>query len=136
LYICYRCSKAAVRDAQRFVPHIEPYEGNKEGIVDHIPYHQYLDRVTDDDLIICRTIAPLLGSVMTHIGRKRPAYLDGKDIKEGLNHLIDRVTDNDSRMDIPRFNKELDEYVKKQREWFEKMDRENASITLEGQQEG
>ena len=136
LYICYRCSKAAVRDAQQWVPHIEPFEKNKEGIVDYIPYHKYMEMVTDDDLIVCRTIAPLLRSVMRFIGMRIPAYVDGKDIKDGLNNLIDRVTDNNNRMDILRFDAELREYVRKQKEWLEKMDRENAIQTLEGQQDG
>jgi superfamily I DNA/RNA helicase len=136
LYICYRCSKAAVRDAQQWVPHIEPFEKAREGIVDHLQYHKYLEQVTDNDLILCRTIAPLLESVMSFMGRGIPAYIDGKDIKEGLNNLIDRVCDGNTRMDIPRFNSELMEYVKKQKEWLEKLDRENAIYTLESQQDG
>jgi superfamily I DNA/RNA helicase len=114
LSICYRCSKAVVTLAQKFVSHIQPFEDAVTGETDTISKEQFRNHMTTDDLVLCRTTAPLVSSVLKFIGEGRNARVEGREVAEGIVKLIDKVSRSG---DIISFLEKLDEYatIKRQR---------------------
>lgn len=129
LYICYRCPKAAVRNAQQWVPHIEPWNEAKEGVVDSIKKDKFQVLVCDQDMVLCRCTAPLIESCLSLIGQGRKAYVRGRDMADGLVKLIESFGPINSETFYDRFKA----YVVKQRQEYEKYEKETALQLLEDQ---
>lgn len=129
LYICYRCSKAAVRNAQQWVPHIEYFEHAKEGFVGNISYEIYKKQVTDDDMVLCRCTAPLVKSVISFIADGRAAYIKGKEYGEALTSLINKLSS--PTMKIEFFYDKFNAYVLEQQKELERFNRDAAIEKLQ-----
>lgn len=88
LSVTWRCPKAVVEVAQRFVPDIEAAPEAPEGEV------LYLDAMPDDlvpgDAILCRNTAPLIDLAYGLIRQGKAAYVEGRAIGEGLKQLARR----------------------------------------------
>ena len=91
LHVSYRCPKAIVELAQRYVPHIEAAPGNKEGVLDT----QVKDfRRTDfepDDFVVCRFNAPLVNVAYDLMRKGIKCMIMGKDIGEDLLALVQKL---------------------------------------------
>ena len=89
LSVTWRCPKAVVAEAQRYVPDIEAAPGAPEGEVLH------LAKLPDDlnpatDAVLCRNTAPLITLAYALIRQGTPAKVEGRQIGEGLIALATR----------------------------------------------
>jgi superfamily I DNA/RNA helicase len=94
LSVNYRCGFNMVNLAKELVPQIEAHEGAICGEIDHV---NKLTRslFQPNDMILCRTSAPLVGLCMKLIENGISAVVKGKDIAQGLLNLIENAnTDN------------------------------------------
>lgn len=90
LSISYRCPKAVVREAQKFVSHILPADTAPEGIVEDrglaLP-----EMFQVNDMVVCRNSAPVVQLAYSLISRKIPAKVMGREIGEGLVNLVKKL---------------------------------------------
>ena len=84
LSVCYRCPTSHIELAQKFVPQIEAAEGAIKGIVRTIEHEALFGEVQTNDLILCRTTAPLIRACLQLIARKQPARVIGRDLGKSL----------------------------------------------------
>lgn len=85
LTVSFRCPRAVIAEAQRYVPHIEAREGAPEGIVDHALRLGPLD---DGAAVICRTNAPLIQLAFRLLRDAIPFTYTGNDISERVTKLL------------------------------------------------
>lgn len=79
LSICYRCPKKVVERAQKIVPQIESPSNAPDGIVDFLTKDEMIDKAQDDDLILCRTNAPLVDVTFSLIRQGKKATIKGRN---------------------------------------------------------
>jgi DNA helicase-2/ATP-dependent DNA helicase PcrA len=90
LYKCYRCSKAVVKAAQRYVSEIEFAEDAPEGSEQQLFYHD-AKVFKSTDAIICRNNAPLVQMAYKLIARGVGCKVLGREIGENLVNLINKM---------------------------------------------
>lgn len=90
LSISYRCPKAVVREAQRFVKHIEASDTAPEGSVTDLGAAQP-EMFKINDMVVCRNSAPIIQLAYMLISKKIPAKVMGRDIGEGLINLTRKL---------------------------------------------
>ena len=114
LSICYRCGKEIVKEAQKIVPDIEPFEESPDGLVKTIKEDEFLKMVTDDDYVLCRVTAPLVSHCLKMIREGKKATVKGRDIGDGLITLMDKIKSDRTIEDfLEKLNQyELDECAK------------------------
>lgn len=105
LTVTYRCPKAVVAHAQRWVTHIEAHESAPEGVVREIEFVDLLPEVRPADAIICRFNQPLASLYFQLIRAGIPAKVEGKDMGAQLLRLANRwkvktLADLDRRLDV------------------------------------
>lgn len=128
LSICYRCSKAVVRLAQKIVPHIEYHEDSPEGEEAVITVDDFKIKVKEGDLVLSRCTAPLVQACMGFIRDGRKAMIKGREIGQQLIDVIENVADGTT--DLESFNDRLCEYVREKEEKLELQKKESALIAL------
>lgn len=86
LTITYRCPKAVVAFAQRWVSHIHAHESAPEGSVSVIAYKDLFERNDLDatSAVLCRLNAPLVSLAFALIRRGIACKVEGRDIGTGL----------------------------------------------------
>lgn len=89
LSVSYRCPQGVVRDAQRFVSHIEASPTASEGSVTHVATFP-LAQVDRQGVVICRNTAPLISAAFGLIAEGIGAKVLGREIGAGLIKLIDK----------------------------------------------
>ena len=94
LSICYRCSKAVVKEAQLLVPQIETFSAAPEGEVLTINYDELLSWLEPEDYILCRVNAPLVRTCLQLIRENRKAYVLGREIGKSLTRWIENICPN------------------------------------------
>lgn len=110
----YRCPKAVVRHAQRWVSHIEAAGSAPEGSVRTITRAEF-DRdlepswLHSTDAILCRNTKPLVQLAFDLIRRKVPCHVEGREIGKGLLALTRRWR---SAHTIGELESKLMEYLK------------------------
>jgi superfamily I DNA/RNA helicase len=87
LSVNYRCGTNMVRLAQEIVPHIQAHKGAIKGEVFHVKQLSR-DLFKENDMVLCRTSAPLVGLCMKLIESGITAVVKGKDIGQDLKNLI------------------------------------------------
>jgi len=87
LSICYRCGQNIVKEAQKVNSEIQPYEGSEDGIV----RTGDIEEITEGDMVISRTNAPLVSLYFYLIGKEVKAHLIGKEIERGILDLAKSV---------------------------------------------
>lgn len=121
LNICYRCDTAVISHVQRLVPEIEARPGAGEGSVTHMDEREDKLRMSDfreDDMVICRTNAPLFSIAASFIDKRRAFQIKGDGISEALNGYIYRIL---SKHGLTRANDpKVDAFMPMAREWFQK----------------
>ena len=90
LSVNYRCGKNMIALAQELVPQIQAHNGAICGEINHV------DKLSKDlfranDMILCRTSAPLVGLCMKLIQNGITAVVKGKDIAQDLKLLIENA---------------------------------------------
>lgn len=82
----YRCAKNIVKAANRLCDSIKAYEHNIEGIV----RNGDITEIEEGDLVICRTVRPLVSLFFELLDRRVKSRIVGKDIEQGLVKLAER----------------------------------------------
>ena len=92
LTVTYRCPKAIVATAQKWVSHIEAHESAPEGIVDTLTVQKAIEEgaFKDSDAILCRNTKPLIEMAYKLIREGLPCRVEGRAIGEGLVKLATR----------------------------------------------
>lgn len=88
LSVCYRCSKAVVREAQKIVPEISYTAEAKEGMVKAGSMREDLHQ---GDWILCRNLKPLIQTYLWLMKNKIKSKVKGKDIGEGILGMINKT---------------------------------------------
>lgn len=95
LTVSYRCPKAVVRHAQRWVSHIEAAPSAPEGYVGTVDYLQdFLPAMPDTprqelekSVVLCRKNAPLVDLAFALIRQHIPCHVEGRDIGKQIKDL-------------------------------------------------
>lgn len=90
LSVNYRCGKNMVSLAQEIVPHIQAHKGAINGEVFHVK-QLTTSLFQENDMVLCRTSAPLVGLCMKLIESGVTAVVKGKDIAQDLKNLIENA---------------------------------------------
>ncbi len=105
LTVTRRCGKAIVKEANYYVKEFEAHETNCDGTVKQMAYplqpgkewgtvrkipieKSYLPHVEPLDMVICRTVAPLVAQYFQFLKMGKRAVIQGRDIADGLISLI------------------------------------------------
>ena len=84
LTVSYRCPKAVVAEAQKYVTHIEAHESAPEGEVAYLEYDRLLKSVNPGDAVICRFNKYLVSSCFAMIRAGIPAKIEGRSVGQDL----------------------------------------------------
>lgn len=131
----YRCSKAVVDYAQQFMTYgrLVSAPSAPEGLVkQETPEFMYKE-LKEDDMVLCRTNAPLVSIAWALIRQKRPARFVGRDLGGSLRALVKKVTPKSGSLrDMPS---RIANYYDKQKEVLtsKKYDTTLAEQVLEDQ---
>jgi DNA helicase II / ATP-dependent DNA helicase PcrA len=91
LTVSYRCPKSVVEYAREWVEHIEAAPNAPEGIVDNLDESWTVSIFKANDLVVCRTTAPLISIAYQMLRAKMPVRVMGRDIGEGLKSLVKKM---------------------------------------------
>ena len=89
LTVSFRCPKAVVYEAQRYVPDIEVAPSAIEGSVS---YPEFMDLQDVPANVLCRNNAPLIRLALGLLVNGRTVEVAGQDIGKGLINLTKRIT--------------------------------------------
>jgi DNA helicase II / ATP-dependent DNA helicase PcrA len=89
LDVNYRCHRKAIERAQRIVPDIYPWDGAPEGVEAFINRKDFLDTVRVNDMVSCRTNAPLFEQVFRLLAAGKPTKIKGKDTATQIKSLLE-----------------------------------------------
>lgn len=89
LTVSFRCPKAVILEAQRYVPDIEAAPSALEGSV---VYPQKLELDEVPSTVLCRNNAPLIRLALSLLVSGRTVEVAGQDIGRGLINLTTRIT--------------------------------------------
>lgn len=87
LTVSWRCPKAVIREAQRYVPDIEAAPDAAEGEVTRLGE---LPDLTPTDAILCRNTAPLVEQAYSLLRRGIACKVEGREIGTGLLRVVNR----------------------------------------------
>jgi superfamily I DNA/RNA helicase len=88
LSITYRCPKAVVREANKFVPTLQAAPGAPEGTVRHVSESELRLGAAPGDMVLSRINAPLVSLALAWLAEGRRCRIQGRNIGEGLVKLI------------------------------------------------
>lgn len=106
LTISYRCSKAIIKHAHKWVKHIEAAETAQEGEVIEMGTKWTHEIFRPGDLVVCRTTKPLVALAYKLMKARVPVKILGREIGQGLKALIAKMKAND-----------IDELIIRVEEW-------------------
>lgn len=86
----YRCGRAIVASAQKYVPGLVCPPNAHEGSVSEINIDKLIDEVNIGDVILSRLNAPMLKICFALIRVGIPANIQGRDVAENLKFMIKR----------------------------------------------
>jgi superfamily I DNA/RNA helicase len=95
LTVSYRCPQAVVNFAHQWVKHIEAAPGAPEGKVELLEKWDPANTFKPEDLIVCRTTAPIIGLAFSMIKRRIPARVMGREIGEQMKSLVKKMGAHD-----------------------------------------
>ena len=126
LTVSYRCCKTVVEYARQWVAHIEPSETAYSGAVETLS-DWTLDLFDTEDLVVCRTTAPLIQLAYKMLKAQKPVRILGKDIGEGLVSLIGKMK---SENDVDVLQKNLYAYQAREVEKARKEENEQKMESI------
>ena len=111
LSVNYRCGKKMIALAKELVPQIEAHEGAIEG---EITYLRKIEKNTfkPNDMVLCRTSAPLVAMCLKLIQANITAIVKGGDIKETLLRLVDKAKTSSIKALLNYLDKEQNKLVR------------------------
>ena len=110
LSVNYRCGTNMIRLAQELVPQIKAHEGAICGEITHVNELKK-DLFQDNDMVLCRTSAPLVGLCMKLIENGITAVVKGKDIALALKNIIDNANTNSIEEVLAYLNNEKEKMI-------------------------
>lgn len=110
LTVTYRCGKAIVREAQRFVPHFEAHHTNPEGIVDTAAVSSVFESAKAGDFVLSRKNAPLMGLCLGFLKRGIRARIVGRDIAKMLRDIVGKF----NAKSVPDYLAKVAKYAERQ----------------------
>lgn len=122
LSVTYRCPRAVVALAQRWVPHIQAADGASEGEVIERTGKDFALTLKDlepDAMIICRVNAPLVGVALRLIAMGKKASVRGRDIGKNVSKLATKLSRGLEDDEVAVFAEQVATYG----------DRESAKLT-------
>jgi DNA helicase II / ATP-dependent DNA helicase PcrA len=131
LSVTFRCPKNVVKEAQKYVQHIESHPDSADGIVDECNLQDLPNLVTQDDAIICRNTKPLVEVAYNLIRNKIPCKVEGRKIGEGLIKLATRW----KVKTVGTLINKLEAYKEKEIEKYKKKENESMCQVIEDQVE-
>ena len=91
LSVTYRCSRAVVAVAKKYVPDLEAAPNAAQGrVYDKTPWNEMLKLARPGDFILSRSNAPLIGLCMSFLAEGRRAAIQGRDLAKNLISTIKR----------------------------------------------
>lgn len=84
LSVTYRCPVSHTNLARPYTDMIESAPGAKEGVLDYVSDDQFVELVGPDDLVMCRTNAPLVAYAYKLARYGKKYYVLGREIAGGL----------------------------------------------------
>ena len=94
LSVNYRCGTNMIKLAQELVPQIQAHKGAIKGEINHTT-KLTTNLFKENDMILCRTSAPLVGLCMKLIQSGITAVVKGKDIAQDLQLLVENANTKD-----------------------------------------
>lgn len=94
LTVSYRCATSIVKYAQNWVDHIQAAPGAPEGEVVDLNYDWTTANFKPDDLVVCRTTAPIITLAYRMLKARVPVRVMGREIGQGLKSLIKKMKAN------------------------------------------
>ena len=88
LTACFRCPESHLRLARMLVPHIEPAAFADEGEVAELAPQQMLEQLRPNDMVLCRSTAPLVKLAYRLLAAKVSVVVRGRKIGDGLKDLV------------------------------------------------
>ena len=127
LYISFRCPKAVVAYAQKWVSHIQAAETAKEGVVRDINFDSLFTEARVGDAILCRFNAPLVKYVYKFIAEGIPARIEGREIGNGIKTLASKWKVNS----LDSLKTKLAAYYEREMKKFLEKDQEAKIVALD-----
>ena len=94
LSVNYRCGTNMIAMAQEIVPQIKAHDGAIKGEITHTK-QLTKSLFRENDMVLCRTTAPLVGLCMKLIESGVTAVVKGKDIAQDLKNLVENANTKD-----------------------------------------
>lgn len=94
LSVTYRCPEAVVAHARQWVSDIEAAPNAPKGSVVSLGASWKAKQFKANDLVVCRTTAPIVSLAFTLMQARIPVRIMGKDIGAGMKSLIKRMNAN------------------------------------------
>lgn len=95
LSVSYRCAKTIVAEAQQYLPSIEPHAAAPDGEVNDLGFEWKHEDLGATDLLVCRTVKPLIKLGHALLRKKISCRILGRDIGEGLKALVRKLNASD-----------------------------------------
>jgi superfamily I DNA/RNA helicase len=129
LSICYRCDKAIITHAQKWVSHIEASDTAGEGEVSSMKYEDFIKEpekleLSKNDAILCRKNAPLAATAFSLIRKGIGCRIEGRDIGYSLVALVNRW----KVRNLPELRRKLDDFRERE---VEKAQQKNQAAKIE-----
>lgn len=115
LDVCYRCPTSHIALAQAIVPEIQAAPNAIEGTVEHVSIGDLETQVQLNDLILCRTTAPLVELCFSLLTKNIPARIKGRDIGKRLISLAEDIFKDADKNNVS-FVSALSQYERNQRQ--------------------
>jgi DNA helicase II / ATP-dependent DNA helicase PcrA len=131
LSVTFRCPKNVVKEAQKYVQHIESHPDSADGIVDECNLQDLPNLVTQEDAIICRNTKPLVEVAYNLIRNKIPCKVEGRKIGENLIKLATRW----KVKTVGTLINKLEAYKEKEIEKYKKKENDSMCQVIEDQVE-
>jgi len=128
LSICYRCGANIAAAAKHIVPQIEAAPDAAEGTVETIYSDEF--NPVEEDMVLCRTTAPLVEGCLRLIRAGKTATVKGRDIGKSIETLIKKARCGRG-VEINEFLSMMEEYYQKEHSKLASARREQALQTLE-----
>ena len=95
LSVSYRCSRAVIREAQKWVPHIEAAPDAVDGSVTTVAESMLKRDAQPGDFVLSRANAPLLPLCLHFLKQGIPAAIQGRDVGTKLSSVAKRAKTDD-----------------------------------------
>lgn len=99
----YRCGRAIVAEANRYVPDFYAGANNPEGAISDLDINKLVSTAEHGDFILSRANAPLVPIAMKLLRDGKRARIAGRDIGAGLRNIIRKLAKGAAANSVPAF---------------------------------